>query len=115
MKCDQIGEIDQQIKENLKQLSQEAVQHAPKSLAYNSMLTAAMGLALCYINRIQNSMASTETVNYRILIVQLYEDGSNQYMNFMNMIFAAEKLVIFIRYYLVKINSETSLLIRMYQ
>jgi len=90
VKCDQISEIDQQIRVNLDKLSTEG--QSARSLTYNSMVTAAMGLALCYINRIQNTIASTETVNYRILTVQLYEDGSNQYMNFMNMIFAAEKL-----------------------
>lgn len=63
------------------------------------MLTSAISLGLCYINRLEHNFATTETLNYRILVVQLSEDGSHQYMNFMNMIFTAEKLVSFYDYY----------------
>jgi transcription initiation factor TFIIH subunit 3 len=59
------------------------------------MLSSAISLGLCYINRLQHNFGTTETLNYRLLVVQLNEDGSHQYMNFMNMIFTAEKLVIF--------------------
>lgn len=59
------------------------------------MVTSALGLGLCYINRIQRKNSFAETVNYRFLVIKASEDNSNQYMNFMNMIFSAEKLVIF--------------------
>jgi transcription initiation factor TFIIH subunit 3 len=59
------------------------------------MITSAIGLALCYINRIQRRFTFADTVNYRLLVIKASEDSSNQYMNFMNMIFSAEKLVIF--------------------
>ncbi len=57
------------------------------------MITSAIGLALCYINRIQRRFTFADTVNYRLLVIKASEDSSNQYMNFMNMIFSAEKLV----------------------
>jgi len=59
----------------------------------DSLVTSAIGLALCNINYIQRKFTFPETVNYRILIIKGSDDSSNQYMNFMNMIFGAEKLV----------------------
>lgn len=64
------------------------------NLANDSMITSAIGLALCYINRIQRRFTFADTVNYRLLVIKASEDSSNQYMSFMNMIFSAEKLVI---------------------
>ena len=63
------------------------------NLINDSMVTSALGLALCYINRIQRKYSFADSVNYRILVIKASEDNSNQYMNFMNMIFSAEKLV----------------------
>lgn len=57
------------------------------------MVTSALGLGLCYINRIQQKYAYAESCNFRILVIKASEDSSNQYMNFMNMIFSAEKMV----------------------
>ena len=44
-------------------------------------------------SRIQQKYTFADTVNYRILVVKGSDDSSNQYMNFMNMVFSAEKLV----------------------
>lgn len=63
------------------------------SLVNDSMITSAIGLALCYINRIQKKYTFADSVSYRLLIVKACDDSSNQYMNFMNMVFSAEKLV----------------------
>jgi transcription initiation factor TFIIH subunit 3 len=57
------------------------------------MVTSALGLGLCYINRIQRKYPYADSCNYRILVIKASEDSSNQYMNFMNMIFSAEKMV----------------------
>jgi transcription initiation factor TFIIH subunit 3 len=60
------------------------------------MITSALGLALCYINRVlKKSPHAVDSTKYRILVVKASQDSSNQYMNFMNMIFSAEKLVIY--------------------
>jgi hypothetical protein len=45
------------------------------------------------LSRIQQKYTFADTVNYRILVVKGSDDSSNQYMNFMNMVFSAEKLV----------------------
>lgn len=57
------------------------------------MVTSALGLALCYINRIQQKYPFADSCNFRVLVIKASEDSSNQYMNFMNMIFSAEKMV----------------------
>jgi hypothetical protein len=56
------------------------------------MITSAIGLALCYINRILKKYTFADTVAFRILIIKACDDSSSQYMNFMNTIFSAEKL-----------------------
>ena len=60
------------------------------------MITSAIGLALCYINQIQRKFTFADQVNYRLLVIKGSDDSSNQYMNFMNMIFSAEKLNVLI-------------------
>ena len=62
-------------------------------LVNESMITSALGLALCYINRILKKDDKVQDVTYRILVIKASEDSSNQYMNFMNNVFSAEKLV----------------------
>ena len=57
------------------------------------MITSAISMALCYVNRIQRKFTFTEEVNYRILVLKACDDSANQYMNFMNTVFTAEKLV----------------------
>ena len=59
----------------------------------DSMISSALGLGLCYINRIQKKYSLADTVKCRFLIIKASDDSSNQYMNFMNMVFTAEKLV----------------------
>ncbi len=59
----------------------------------DSLITSALGLALCYVNRIHKKYTLADSVSYRILVIKASEDSSNQYMNFMNNVFSAEKLV----------------------
>lgn len=101
-KYEQISDMDEQIKENIKKLSSEQLEKLNSEInnkdnsTNDSMITSAVGLALCYINRIQRKFTITDTVNYRILIIKGSDDSSNQYMNFMNMIFSSEKLNVLI-------------------
>ncbi len=69
------------------------------------MITSALCLALCYINRIQKNYTHADTVAYRILVIKASEDSSNQYMNFMNNIFSAEKLNVIIDSCILKEDS----------
>jgi transcription initiation factor TFIIH subunit 3 len=98
---EQISDIDEKIKENLTRLTNDQLQslqdaNNKDNLLNDSMISSALALALCYINRIQQKYTFADTVNYRILILKGTDDSSNQYMNFMNMIFTAEKLNVII-------------------
>ncbi|ESO06817.1 hypothetical protein HELRODRAFT_185480 [Helobdella robusta] len=56
------------------------------------MLTGAMSMALCYINRVTKEASPTETVSSRILVIKGSKDSSAQYMNFMSLMFTAQKM-----------------------
>ncbi|CAF0791422.1 unnamed protein product [Brachionus calyciflorus] len=95
-KYEQISDMYEIIRDNLKKLSNEQLStlnsvNNKDNLSNDSMITSAMGLGLCYINRIQKTYAFADSVKYRFVIVKASDDSSNQYMSFMNMIFSAEK------------------------
>lgn len=99
-KYENISDMDYQIKENIKiimktqatALENDEINAAPN----DSLITSALGLALCYVNRIHKKYALADSVSYRILVIKASEDSSNQYMNFMNNVFSAEKLNVMI-------------------
>jgi hypothetical protein len=93
-RCEQISDVNDQIKKNLELLVSNQDLESTTIPQNNSTLASAFGLALCYVNRIQKCFQlAADSISYRILIIKLFEDAANQYMNFMNMIFTSEKLV----------------------
>lgn len=107
---EQIGDVDEQVRQNLKALANEQIEalNADHPLSNDSMITSAIGMALCYVNRIQRKFTFTEEVNYRILVLKACDDSANQYMNFMNTVFTAEKLNVIIDSCVI--NQDSSLL-----
>ncbi|XP_066459451.1 general transcription factor IIH subunit 3 isoform X1 [Eleutherodactylus coqui] len=57
----------------------------------DTVLAGSLAKALCYINRISKETKAGEEVKSRILVIKAAEDSALQYMNFMNVIFAAQK------------------------
>lgn len=49
-------------------------------------------MALCYINRVSKELPTGEALSTRLLVVKGSEDHPSQYMNFMNVVFTAQKL-----------------------
>ncbi|RNA32317.1 general transcription factor IIH subunit 3 [Brachionus plicatilis] len=96
---EQISDIYESVKEGLKNLSQQHLENLSDAkevknkdnLSNDSMISSAMGLGLCFINRIQRKYIFAESVKYRFVVIKASDDSSNQYMSFMNMIFSAEK------------------------
>ncbi|XP_059482008.1 general transcription factor IIH subunit 3 [Neocloeon triangulifer] len=58
-----------------------------------SMLSGALGRALCYIHRLQHE---ERRVNARVLVVTANGQSVSQYMNFMNVFFTSQKLGVLI-------------------
>ncbi|XP_064612823.1 general transcription factor IIH subunit 3-like isoform X2 [Liolophura sinensis] len=57
----------------------------------DSLLAGSMAMALCYIHRLEKECVAGEEMSARILIVKGSEDNPAQYMNFMNVVFTAQK------------------------
>lgn len=78
----------------------ETIRDEVKDLIYNDtsaelhadcMLSGAMSMGLCYINRIEKEQLNKESFSSRILVIKGSEDHQAQYLNFMMAIFTAQK------------------------
>lgn len=67
-----------------------------KGNSTDTLLAGTLTKALCYINRLTKELQVGQEIKSRILVIKTAEDCSRQYMNFMNVIFAAQKLSILI-------------------
>lgn len=56
-----------------------------------TLLAGSLSRALCYINRLSKEVEAGQDVKSRILVIKAAEDSTLQYMNFMNVVFAAQK------------------------
>ncbi|XP_025893250.1 general transcription factor IIH subunit 3 [Nothoprocta perdicaria] len=62
-----------------------------------TLLAGSLAKALCYINKMSKEvMKGNQEIRSRILVIKAAEDSALQYMNFMNVIFAAQKQSILI-------------------
>ncbi|XP_038654476.1 general transcription factor IIH subunit 3 isoform X1 [Scyliorhinus canicula] len=56
-----------------------------------TLLAGSLAKALCYIHKVNKELEAGHELKSRILVVKAAEDSAAQYMNFMNVIFAAQK------------------------
>ncbi|XP_056602240.1 general transcription factor IIH subunit 3 [Triplophysa dalaica] len=56
-----------------------------------TLLAGSLSRALCYINRVSKEVDAGQDMKSRILVIKAAEDCTLQYMNFMNVVFAAQK------------------------
>ncbi|XP_038619786.1 general transcription factor IIH subunit 3 isoform X3 [Tachyglossus aculeatus] len=56
-----------------------------------TLLAGSLSKALCYIHRMNKEVKDSQEMRSRILVIKASEDSALQYMNFMNVIFAAQK------------------------
>ncbi|XP_069475791.1 general transcription factor IIH subunit 3 isoform X2 [Ambystoma mexicanum] len=56
-----------------------------------TLLAGSLAKALCYIHRMNKELKAVQEIKSRILVIKAAEDSALQYMNFMNVIFAAQK------------------------
>jgi len=76
--------IEQEIKDLILKASHEEYH-------VESLLAGTLAMALCYINRIEKEEAGNGKLSCRILVLTASLEGASQYMNFMNVFFAAQK------------------------
>lgn len=93
------GENGQGKYELFEQMNNQVTQEI-KDLILNSMhaevendclIAGSMGMALCYINRLEKNCPHGLKMSSRILVIKGSEDNPAQYMNFMNTVFTAQK------------------------
>lgn len=81
-------QVERTIKHNLSEL----VTNAPKLTKPNeSMLAGSIGMALCYIARLQRELPPANKLNARILVLTGSLECASQYMTYMNVFFTAQK------------------------
>ncbi|XP_067862349.1 general transcription factor IIH subunit 3 [Heptranchias perlo] len=56
-----------------------------------TLMAGSLAKALCYIHKVNKELEAGHEVKSRILVIKAAEDSAAQYMNFMNVIFAAQK------------------------
>ncbi|XP_007526202.1 general transcription factor IIH subunit 3-like [Erinaceus europaeus] len=56
-----------------------------------TLLAGSLAKVLCYIHRMNKEVKDNQEMKSRILVIKAAEDSALQYMNFMNVIFAAQK------------------------
>ncbi|XP_060894908.1 general transcription factor IIH subunit 3 [Labrus mixtus] len=57
----------------------------------DTLLAGSLAKALCYIHRVSKDLEAGQEMKSRILVIKAAADCALQYMNFMNVIFAAQK------------------------
>ncbi|XP_033828687.1 general transcription factor IIH subunit 3 [Periophthalmus magnuspinnatus] len=62
-----------------------------KGNSTDTMLAGSLAKALCYINRMSKDLEVGQEIKSKILVIKAADDCALQYMNFMNVIFAAQK------------------------
>lgn len=62
-----------------------------KGNSTDTLLAGSLAKALCYIHRVSKELEVGQEMKSRILVIKAADDCTLQYMNFMNVIFAAQK------------------------
>ncbi|XP_071480686.1 general transcription factor IIH subunit 3-like [Diadema antillarum] len=79
--------INDLVSEELKAL----VRDNPTVSHTDTLLAGSLAMALCYIHRVEKECPVGEKMESRILVIKAADDSASQYMNFMNVIFTAQK------------------------
>lgn len=86
-KYEVFASINDAVMEELKNL----VDENPTVSHTDTLLAGSLAMALCYIHRVEKECAVGEKIKSRILVLKAADDSASQYMNFMNVIFTAQK------------------------
>lgn len=88
-KYEGFGRMEKTIRQELHDL---ILNDCTSELSADCILTGALSMALCYVSRISKELKPTEKLSSRILAIKGSKDNSTQYMNFMSIVFTAQKM-----------------------
>lgn len=89
-------EIFTYVEKTVRQRLQKLINSAPveKITTSESLISGALSKALCYIGRLDREKQMGEKIKSRILVITGGNDAATQYMNYMNIFFTAQKMVL---------------------
>lgn len=114
-KVTEIRQIDGQyekftlVERTVRQNIQQIIHQIPtdKTLMMESLISGAISMALCYVSRLDREKVAGEKLHSRILVITASHDSAKQYMNYMNIFFTAQKMVLFEFYFFLQFNIGT--------
>lgn len=80
----------------VRQQLQQLISEITTDLNTESLISGALGMALCYIARLERDKVAGQKLHPRILMITASNDSATQYMNYMNIFFTAQRMVCFI-------------------
>ncbi|XP_077995267.1 general transcription factor IIH subunit 3-like [Glandiceps talaboti] len=86
-KYEHFARVDDAIFKEVKQLMTEQ----QEELHTDTLLAGSLAMGLCYIHRLEKEAAAGEKLRPRVLVIRAADDSASQYMDFMNIIFTAQK------------------------
>jgi len=96
-KLERLSVMNEQVSVGLRTFVEENASNANFSNTNDSVVAGAMAMALCYINKMRKSSEPDPSLDRdssapaRIIVVKGADDSSSQYLNFMNVIFTAQR------------------------
>ncbi|XP_038061835.1 general transcription factor IIH subunit 3-like isoform X2 [Patiria miniata] len=86
-KYEHFAKVNDAMQDELRQL----LFRNPTVVHTDTLLAGSLATGLCYIHRIQKECAAGQQIKSRLLVIKAADDSASQYMNFMNVIFTAQK------------------------
>ncbi|XP_070572143.1 general transcription factor IIH subunit 3-like isoform X2 [Ptychodera flava] len=86
-KYEHFAKVDDTVFKEVKQL----ITGQEEELHSDTLLAGSLAMALCYIHRLEKEAAAGEKLKPRVLVIKAADDSASQYMDFMNIIFTAQK------------------------
>lgn len=84
--------VERTVKQQLQQVINEISMDA--SLNTESLISGALSMALCYIARLEREKVASQKLYPRMLVITGSNDSAMQYMNYMNIFFTAQRMVL---------------------
>lgn len=84
--------VERTVRQQLQRVINKLSINAP--LNVESLISGALSMSLCYIARLEREKHAGQKLHPRILVITASNDSATQYMNYMNIFFTAQRMVI---------------------
>jgi len=84
--------VERTVRQQLQQVINEISMDVPLNM--ESLISGALSMALCYIARLEREKVAGQKLHPRMLVITASNDSATQYMNYMNIFFTAQRMVL---------------------